>query len=88
MEALIDHVVVINQSQLLLDASVSDICDRYTFGYRPASAMDGSVLYAEPTLQGHAVVARRSEGDPETPLNLELLFNALVSEGSKLHDNH
>ena len=37
--------------------------------------------------QGNAVVARRSEGDPETPLNLELLFNALVSEGSKLHDN-
>lgn len=88
VEALIDHVVVINQSQLLLDASVSDICDRYTFGYRPASAMDDSVLYAEPTLQGNAVVARRSEGDPETPLNLELLFNALVSEGSKLHDNH
>ncbi len=87
VESLIDHVVVINQSQLLLDASVSDICDRYTFGYRPASAMDDSVLYAEPTLQGNAVVARRSEGDPETPLNLELLFNALVSEGSKLHDN-
>ena len=87
VESLIDHVVVINQSQLLLDASVSDICDRYTFGYRPASAMDDSVLSAEPTLQGNAVVARRSEGDPETPLNLELLFNALVSEGSKLHDN-
>lgn len=87
VESLIDHVVVINQSQLLLDASVSDISDRYTFGYRPASAMDDSVLYAEPTLQGNAVVARRSEGDPETPLNLELLFNALVSEGSKLHDN-
>ena len=87
VESLIDHVVVINQSQLLLDASVSDICDRYTFGYRPASAMDDSVLYAEPTLQGNAVVARRSEGDPEAPLNLELLFNALVSEGSKLHDN-
>ncbi|MCI5874997.1 MAG: ATP-binding cassette domain-containing protein [Prevotella sp.] len=87
VESLIDHVVVINQSQLLLDASVNDICDRYTFGDRPASAMDDSVLYAEPTLQGNAVVARRSEGDPETPLNLELLFNALVSEGSKLHDN-
>lgn len=87
VESLIDHVVVINQSQLLLDASVNDICDRYTFGYRPASAMDDSVLYAEPTLQGNAVVACRSEGDPETPLNLELLFNALVSEGSKLHDN-
>ena len=66
---------------------MSDSWDRYTFGDRPGSARDVSVLYAEPTLQGNAVVARRSEGDPETPLNLELLFNALVSEGSKLHDN-
>jgi ABC-2 type transport system ATP-binding protein len=36
------------------------------------------VLYAEPTLQGNAVVARRKEGDAETPLNLELLFNAVT----------
>ena len=26
--------IIMNQSQLLLDASVSDICDRYSFTYR------------------------------------------------------
>jgi ABC-2 type transport system ATP-binding protein len=33
------------------------------------------VLYAEPTLQGNAVIAERKEGQPETQINLELLFN-------------
>jgi ABC-2 type transport system ATP-binding protein len=37
--------------------------------------MDADVLYAEPTLQGNAVVANRKEGDAETQVNLELLFN-------------
>jgi ABC-2 type transport system ATP-binding protein len=33
------------------------------------------VLYAEPTLQGNAVIAERKAGDAETQINLELLFN-------------
>ena len=41
--------------------------------------MDDTVLYAEPSLQGNATIARRKEGDNETPINLELLFNAVTS---------
>jgi ABC-2 type transport system ATP-binding protein len=37
--------------------------------------MDDTVLYAEPTLQGNAVITRRQEGAAETQVNLELLFN-------------
>ena len=40
--------------------------------------MDETVIYAEPTLQGNAVIAKRNEGDGETQINLELLFNAVV----------
>ena len=39
--------------------------------------MDSTVIYAEPTLQGNAVMALRGEGDDETQINLELLFNAI-----------
>lgn len=41
--------------------------------------MDDTVLYAEPTLQGNAVLAKRKEGEPETQMNLELLFNAVIN---------
>jgi ABC-2 type transport system ATP-binding protein len=44
--------------------------------------MDDTVLYAEPTLQGNAAICKRQEGEQETQMNLELLFNAVI--GGKL----
>jgi ABC-2 type transport system ATP-binding protein len=60
---------------MLLNASVQEIQDQYTFEYRSAQEMDGTELYSEPALQGNAVIAERKEGDAETQVNLELLFN-------------
>ena len=77
VESLLDHILMLSQRELLLNSSVQDITDRYVFEFRSPQQMD-DVLYAEPTLQGNAVVARRKEGDAETPLNLELLFNAVT----------
>ena len=75
VEQLLDHVLILDQRSVLLSASMQDIMDQYTFEYRTAQQMDADVLYAEPTLQGNAVVAKRKEGDAETQVNLELLFN-------------
>lgn len=80
VEQLLDHIVMISRSSLLLDASVADICSKYSFELRQPGEPTDDVLYAEPSLQGNAVIARRQEGSPETPMNLELLFNA-VNEG-------
>ena len=77
VEALLDHILMLNQHELLLNASVQEMMDKYVFEYRQPSEMEG-VLYAEPTLQGNAVMAVRQEGQAETQLNLELLFNAVT----------
>ena len=53
IESLLDHIVILNQNNLLLDASVADICEDYSFEYRTPADMDDTVLYAEPTLQGN-----------------------------------
>ncbi len=79
VESLLDHILILNNSRLLLDAPVSDICDRFAFEYRmPGIAPDDDVLYSEPSVQGEAVITRRKEGMTESPLNLELLFNAIT----------
>ncbi|MBQ4385981.1 MAG: ATP-binding cassette domain-containing protein [Prevotella sp.] len=75
VEQLLDHILILDQRSLLLNAFVQDISEQYTFEYRTPQQMDDSVLYAEPTLQGNAVIARRQAGDAETQINLELLFN-------------
>lgn len=84
VESLLDHIIIMSQSQLLLDASVSDICKEYSFEYRTPQEMDDTVLYAEPTLQGNAAICKRQEGTGETQMNLELLFNAVIN--GKLND--
>lgn len=78
VEALLDHVVILDRSQLLLDASVAEITDKYAFSFRHPSEMTDDVLYAEPSIQGTAVVARRQKDEEETAVNLELLFNAVT----------
>ena len=78
VEALLDHILILSESNMLLNASTADICERYKFEYRNPQEMDDTVIYAEPTLQGNAVIAKRNEGDGETQINLELLFNAVV----------
>ncbi len=80
IEMLLSHVVMMDNSRLLLNASLEEIGDKYRFEYRLPEEMDDSVLYAEPTLQGNAVMALRKGNAPRTSVNLELLFNALFSE--------
>ena len=79
VESLLDHILILSPQKLLLDATVADIQEKYTFEYRTPNEMD-DVLYAEPSLQGNAVIAPRKADSPETQVNLELLFNA-VNEG-------
>lgn len=77
VEALLDHILMLNRHELMLNASVQEIMEKYVFEYR--SVDDGKpVVYAEPTLQGNAVMALREEGQAETQMNLELLFNAVT----------
>lgn len=78
VEQLLDHVLIASPEGMLLDSSVADLCERYTFEYRMPGAPSDDVIYAEPTLQGNAVMARRTATDAETQLNLELLFNAVT----------
>lgn len=80
VETLLDHILILCENRMLLDASTADICTQYSFELRPANEMDDSIIYAEPTLQGNAVVARRKEGQAETPINLELLFSAVAEK--------
>jgi ABC transporter, ATP-binding protein len=76
VEQLLDHVFILNNSEMIVDASVEEIAKQYEFTYRNANEMGEDVLYAEPSLQGNAVIARRKADSPETTINLELFFNA------------
>lgn len=78
VESLLDSIVIIDSSRILLNADVADITNKYSFTLRQPGDMDG-VLYSEPSFQGNASISLRKEGEAETQMNLELLFNAATS---------
>ena len=80
VESLLDHILILDHSELLLNASVSDICSKYSFGYRQVGEPTDDVLYAEPSVQGSAVITRKQTEEEETQLNLELLFDAVTQK--------
>ena len=80
VESLLDHILILDHSELLLNASVSDICSKYSFGYRQGGEPTDDVLYAEPSVQGSAVITRKQTEEEETQLNLELLFDAVTQK--------
>ncbi len=70
VEMLLDHVAIIGNKGVLLDASTMELADEYTFGTNP----QGEILYSEKSLDGEICMARRTPDVDETPVNLELLF--------------
>ena len=80
VESLLDHILILDHSNLLLDASVTDICDKYSFSYRSLGDSNEDVIYSEPSVQGNAVITNKQQDEEETQLNLELLFNAVTKK--------
>ena len=72
--------MILDHSNLLLDASVTDICDKYSFSYRSLGDSNEDVIYSEPSVQGNAVITNKQQDEEETQLNLELLFNAVTKK--------
>ena len=77
IDTLLDHVVMLDGSRVLLNRPTADICAALRFDEVPVGSAAADALYAQPSPGGQQVV-RRNDGTAETPLNLELLFNALL----------
>lgn len=79
IDMLLDHVIILDESDILLDRSTADICRALRFEERPMNAPIDDALYSQPSLQGHAVIVKNERPDEESLLNLELLFNATLA---------
>lgn len=84
IEQLLDHVIIIgNQkpngsSSVLCDSALPNLTAKYSFTYEPQPPTpSSSCLYSERTAQGYATISIRQQDEEETPLNLELLYNAV-----------
>lgn len=80
IETLLDHIIIIDGSRVLMDSSVGDITRKYAFrNITTDEATAPDVLYSEPSPMGMAAILNRHDGDEETQMNLELLFDYVLN---------
>ena len=79
LDNLIDRVIIVDNGELLLNASVSDISEKLCFKTVTELSNPAEILYSEDSLKGFNVVTKNTKAE-ESKVNLEHLFNAITEK--------
>ncbi|MDD3039350.1 ATP-binding cassette domain-containing protein [Bacteroides sp.] len=83
IDKALDHVVIVDKSQVLLNESTSRITEKLLFVESDNRELLKDALFSTPSLQGNSIMLA-NENDEESEINLELLFNATLSNPEKI----
>lgn len=82
IDTILDHVMLINNSEVIIDASIYEIDTKLSFEITNDTA---GALYVQPTINGNLVVKPNTSGQ-ETMLDLESLFNATIQNPQQMKE--
>ena len=83
IDSLLDHVLIMDGTKLLLNESVSAICEKLYFAEQGMNEPTEGALYVQPSVQGNSVILPNEYGE-DSKLNLEVLFNAILAERERM----
>ena len=83
IDSLLDHVLIMDGSKLLLNESVSSICEKLYFAEQGINEPTEGALYVQPSVQGNSVILPNEYGE-DSKMNLEVLFNAMLAERERM----
>ncbi|WP_294142238.1 ABC transporter ATP-binding protein [uncultured Sanguibacteroides sp.] len=83
IDSLLDHVIIIDGTRVLLNTSVKTICDKVYFAEQGINEPTDNALYIQSSVQGNSVIFPNTNNE-ESNLNLEVLFNAMLTEKEKM----
>ncbi|REG91563.1 ATP-binding cassette domain-containing protein [Algoriphagus antarcticus] len=78
VENLIDRVAILDNGKIQLDADLLELSDRLLFS--TSSSLPDHILHSEKFGTGYQIIRSRKENEAQTPVGLELLFNAVLSK--------
>ena len=84
LENLIDHIVIIDESGVILNQPLSFIAEKLSFKISFDQRDLEWSIYHEPILRGHAIVTLNADGI-ENKIDLELLYKATVRQPKLMH---
>lgn len=82
---LIDTVLILDEKNVLLNATSEEICNKLFFGICDTLQSKDEMLYSEDDVRGVKFVKENTENE-ETSLDIEMLFNAALSNKSKFKE--
>lgn len=85
MENLIDPIIILEEGKIVFNRSYEEISGKLAFVKEADLPDTESTLYFEPALGGYTVVKENTDAD-ETRMNLEMLFNAVISNTDKINE--
>lgn len=85
LDNLIDYVVIVDNGELLLSASLSVISNKLCFKIVDEEILYSTILYEEESLRGRAVVVQNIFNE-DSKINLEHLFNAATESSEQLKE--
>lgn len=83
VENLLDRIMIVDHGQVLCDKSTLEISQKLNFVQVGVGQKIDNVVYMQPSTIGSVAVVKNL-GDEETPLNIELFFNAMLAERDKM----
>ena len=78
IDKVLDHVLIMDNSRVLLNESTMSICDKLFFTESENRELLQSSLFSTPSIQGNFLLLPNEAGE-DSELNLELLFNATLA---------
>ncbi|MCA5614167.1 ABC transporter ATP-binding protein [Bacteroides fragilis] len=78
IDKVLDHVLIMDNSRVLLNESTMSICDKQFFTESENRELLQSSLFSTPSIQGNFLLLPNESGE-DSEINLELLFNATLA---------
>lgn len=82
LASIIDHVIVIDEGQIIFHKGTLEISEKLSFGKLKGEETE-NVLYAEEVLGGKSAIFKNNGHD--TAIDLELLFNAIIKKNESIN---
>lgn len=83
IDKVLDHVLIMDNSHVMLDQSIAGICEKLLFVESDDHELAKTALFTIPSVQGNLLLLPNTENE-ESEINLELLFGATLATPDKI----
>jgi ABC-2 type transport system ATP-binding protein len=83
LDSLIDNIIIMEKHEIVFSQPIEDITKKLLFRVADRNETSENVIYSEDTLRGLFQVCKNTTGE-DSKLDIELLFNAVLSDTKKI----